>query len=144
MSDPRWIIDGYWTRLRLMSETDAEAIVNWRNRSHNARWIQRASLTVAQHTTWFAGARDRREVLLVFATPQGEAFGTCAFYGFDPGRTSAEYGRLCSAEPGTQAVGMVEGIYLAHRLAFELLSVARLHCACAASNEAARRLNRFL
>jgi RimJ/RimL family protein N-acetyltransferase len=135
-SDAAWIVEGYWARLRMMREEDAEAVVEWRNRPHNARWVQRESLTVTQHLKWLVGARGRREALLIFASPEGVLFGTCAFYGFDPARTSAEYGRLCSAEPGIQAVGMIEGIYLAHRVAFEVLGTARLHCACAATTPA--------
>jgi RimJ/RimL family protein N-acetyltransferase len=143
MNEP--LVIGKRVRLREMSESDAPAIVEWRNRPEVAHWlIQFEPLTVEAHLRWFAKAGVAGDLLVVFTLHDGTPIGTGSLYGFDRPRTCAEWGRLCNAGKAEHGPAIMEGSYLVHRLGFELLGMKRTFCGCSSENAAALRLNRFL
>ena len=136
-------LEGKYVRLREMAEADAPLVVAWRNRPEVARWlVQWEALTVEAHLQWFRSAIAKGDLILVFSTSLGKEIGAGSLYDFDRQRTSAEWGRLCVQPPA--GIAVVEASYLVHRLAFEVLRMKRLHCACAAQNSRAKRLDTFL
>jgi RimJ/RimL family protein N-acetyltransferase len=139
-----YLCEGKFVLLREMTEGDAATVVNSRNQPEVARWlVQWAPLTVEQHLCWFR-AHQQADALFVFDLPDGTPIGAGSLYGFDRLRTSAEWGRLWSIARTRYAFAMLEGCYLVHRLAFELLGVKRLYCATAAGNDPSLRLGPWL
>ena len=121
----KWLVRGRAVAVREMIAEDAELIVEWRNRPDVTQWLlQWRPLTVESHLEFFNEAR-RRDAFLIFATPSGAPVATAAFYNFDRNRTSCEWGRLCRTDGPFAARTILEGAYLAHRFAFELLNVVR-------------------
>jgi RimJ/RimL family protein N-acetyltransferase len=144
MGRPAYLCEGKFVLLRQMTEGDAATIVHCRNQPEVARWlVQWAPLTLEQHLRWFRSHRHA-DALFVFDLPDRTPIGMGSLYGFDRLRTSAEWGRVCSFARTQYAFAMLEGCYLVHRLAFELLGMKRLHCAAAAGNASALRLGAWL
>jgi UDP-4-amino-4,6-dideoxy-N-acetyl-beta-L-altrosamine N-acetyltransferase len=141
---PLWLVRGRTVTLRRMTAEDAEMIVQWRNQPEARSWlIQWKPLTVAAHLDFFHKAHHS-DVLLIFATPNGLPVATAAFYNFDRARTNCEWGRLCRTPEPFAPQTLLEGAYLAHRLAFEVMKVERTYCACSTNNSPAIRMNRTL
>ena len=134
------LITGKHGSIREMEASDAPLIVAWRNQPEVARWlVQWEPLTVEKHLAWFSKARES-DLLMIFEDAAGCPIGTGAFYDFDRQRTSCEWGRLCAAEKCAAPFAMLEGIYLAHRIAFEALGVRRLNGGSSTANATASRL----
>jgi RimJ/RimL family protein N-acetyltransferase len=131
---------GRMVSLREMTASDAPLVVAWRNEPETVRrLVQWEPLTIEAHLRWFEAARAK-EILLVFTDRGGVPVGTGAFYAFDRPRRVAEWGRLCFA-PGASVPFALEASYLAHRIAFDVLALLRVHCGCAAENSPAAKLN---
>src|SRR5262249_27936277 len=129
MGTPAYLCEGKFALVREMTEGDAAIVVHCRNQPEVAHWlVQLAPPTLEQHLCWFR-SRQREDALFVFDLPDRTPIGTGSLYGFDRLRTSAEWGRVCSVARIQYALAMLEGCYLVHRLAFELLGLKRLHCA---------------
>jgi UDP-4-amino-4,6-dideoxy-N-acetyl-beta-L-altrosamine N-acetyltransferase len=134
---------GRTVSVREMTANDAPLIVAWRNDPETARrLVQWEPLTVEAHLRWFERARAQ-ETLLVFVDRGQAPVGAGAFYAFDHPRRMAEWGRLCFA-PGASVLFALEASYLAHRIAFDVLALVRLHCGCAVDNTPAVKLNETL
>jgi len=139
------LLRGAYASIREMVDSDAELIVEWRNRDDVKKWLIRwEPLTRDAQLRWFHSAKAQGDLLLMFETSEGKPVGTGSIYGFDRLRTSAEWGRLCAAEIAGQPHPMVEACYLVHRICFDVLGMRRLHGALAAENKRSYRLNRFL
>jgi RimJ/RimL family protein N-acetyltransferase len=139
------LLRGAEVLLRLTQESDAERIVEWRNRPDTVRWLyQWEPLTVEAHLRWFRAAPDRGDLLLVFETLEGEPIGCTSLHDFDHLESQAEWGRLCAARIGARSQGILEGCYLLNRMCFEALEFVRIHGHVATANERAWRLYQFL
>jgi RimJ/RimL family protein N-acetyltransferase len=138
-------VRGQFLHAREMTADDAGQVVAWRNHPDSARWlVQWEPMTVEGHLRFFAAARDRGDLLLIYAAPDGTPLGTGALYGFDRRRGSAEWGRLCFGPEPRPPFAALEAGYLTQRIGLEVLHLGRLHCACALENAAAVRLNEAL
>jgi RimJ/RimL family protein N-acetyltransferase len=127
-----------------MEEADAPNVVEWRNRPDAARWlVQWERLTIEHHLQWFSKARFR-ELLFIFEDPTGTVLGTGNFYTFDRKGKTAEWGRLVSAGNLGNPSGLLEGGYLAHRIAFDLIGMDRTYCGVAEANSSSRKYAEFL
>jgi RimJ/RimL family protein N-acetyltransferase len=139
------LLRGAQILLRLTQESDAERIVEWRNRPDTVRWLyQWEPLTVEAHLRWFRAAPDRGDLLLVFETLEGEPIGCTSLQDFDHLASQAEWGRLCAAQIGARSHGILEGCYLLNRMCFEALDFIRIHGHVSTANERAWRLYQFL
>jgi UDP-4-amino-4,6-dideoxy-N-acetyl-beta-L-altrosamine N-acetyltransferase len=141
---PLWLVRGRTVALRQMTPEDTDIIVQWRNQPEAKNWlVQWEPLKAACQLAFFHKAHQS-DALLIFATPTGDPVGTAAFYNFDKARTNCEWGRLCRTTEPCAPQTLLEGAYLAHRLAFEIMKVERTYCACSVNNSPAIRMNRTL
>ncbi len=139
------LLRGRHALLRLTRASDAEVIVEWRNRADTGRWLnQEKPLTIEDHLRWYRAATERGDLLLFFEGVDGEPVGCCSIFDFDSRGTSGEWGRLFSASFGRGSSRMLECCYLLHRLCFDALGFFRLHGVVWADNERAWRLYQFL
>lgn len=138
-------IQGRYVQLRLMMEADAALIVRWRNHPAVAKWlVQWQPLTVERHLDFLRAARQRGDVLLAILDRKGTPIGTGAIYDFDHHKKVAEWGRLVVDPEGEHSLAAIEASYLAVRYGFERQSLARLHAACSAGNNGAKKLLEFI
>jgi len=140
MADP-YLIRGRYVWMREMTVADTDYLVAWRNQPEIARFlIDDEPLTAARHNIWFARARARGDVLMMFDRPTGEPIGTASYYGFDSRRQVAELGRLCRGVERVTPWDMKESIYFIHRLVFEVLDLERSYFATSVENLAVQTL----
>jgi RimJ/RimL family protein N-acetyltransferase len=140
------LLRGAWVRVREMEEGDAESVVAWRLRPDTWRWFyQWDPLTIETQRRWFGSARAT-DVLVVFETPEGEPVGAASVYGFRDARRgrTGQFGRFLSARNPAQPVPLLEGVYLSHRLAFEILELRRMIAEMTVGNDRAHRMLRFM
>ena len=141
---PAYLCEGKFCSLREMTEDDAATVVSCRNQPEVTRWLlQWTPLTIEQHLRWFQ-IRRQTDALFVFDLPNGTPIGMASVCDFDRLRTRAEFSRLCSIARARYAFAMLEGCYLVHRVAFELLGLKRLYCNAEVGNATSLRLGRWL
>jgi RimJ/RimL family protein N-acetyltransferase len=144
MGMPAYFCEGKFVSLREMSEDDTATVVSARNQSAVARWlVQWSPLTREQHLSWFR-SHQQTDALFVFDLPDGSLIGSGSLQEFDWSRTTAYWGRIWSVERTRYAFAMLEGCYLVHLLAFELLGLKTLHGSTFPDNGASLRLANWL
>jgi len=139
------LVRGKYSLIRLTQESDAKWIVEWRNNPDISKWLnQWKPLTIEEHLRWFNQARERGDLLIFFESMDGMPVGCTSIFDFDHLGTSAEWGRLFSAQLGGGSIRIIEACYLLHLLCFDALGFFRLHGRVWVDNDRAWRLYQLL
>ncbi|MBV9508059.1 MAG: GNAT family N-acetyltransferase [Acidobacteriia bacterium] len=85
-------------RLRLLSESDLDMTMAWRNRDDVRIWFKNSQvITHDQNRAWYARYSERDDDFTFIVEAQGQPVGLAAVYGIDPANATAEVGRFMLA-----------------------------------------------
>ena len=125
-------LTGHAFRLRPVDETDAEFIVDLRERS--GKFLHRGARSTNEQLTWLARYFERAGdyYFVVETADRRRREGLVGLYDLDPKNRTAEWGRWV-LEPGSNAA--LESALLIYRCAFIELALEGVRCRTLAENE---------
>ncbi|MFX1762841.1 GNAT family N-acetyltransferase [Paraburkholderia sp. A1RI-2L] len=130
-------------RLRLLTEADLPATLEWRNRDGAREQFKNSDLLAyEQHHGWFVRYSEKSDDLVFIAelAATGERVGQVAIYAIDRGARTAEIGRFVASPEFLGQGVMKEAISVLMRFAASELSLAAVYLDVLESNERACRL----